>query len=85
MFRDRSRQTECPTTDEEKRKLPGALGSLLWISVDVKVLLTKVIFSTEADIVKTNRLTHDYEKDKVTMLSNTFISEGTEPGTHRLE
>lgn len=25
---DRSRQTECPTTDEEKRKLPGAPGSL---------------------------------------------------------
>lgn len=31
LTRDRSRQTESPTTDEEKKQLRAALGSMSWV------------------------------------------------------
>ena len=72
LTKDRSRQVECPTTDEEKRKLRGALGSLSWVTgqtcflyaVDVNHMLTKIPQSTVADIVTTNKIIRDMKKMK---------------------
>lgn len=72
LSRDRSQMTECPTTQDEKSKLKGVLGSLCWIvgqtcflyAVDVNMLLTKIPSSTVQDILTANKVTRDMKKIK---------------------
>ena len=86
ISRDRSRQTECPTTEQEKSVLRGALGSLSWLTgqtvflfaADVNILLTKVPNSTVNEINETNKLIRAIKKTANQIYKiHTFPSEQT--------
>ena len=72
ITRERSRQTELPTTEAERSQLRGALGSLSWVTgqtcfiyaVDVNILLTQIPNSTVQVINTTNKLIRDIKKVK---------------------
>lgn len=74
ISRDRSRMPDAPVTEEERRKLRGALGSISWLcgqtcflySADVNFLITSIPVATVNELLKTNKLVRDIKKTRDT-------------------
>lgn len=70
ISKDRARQAELPTTEQEKSWLRGTLGSLSWLcgqtcflfAVDVNFLLSRVPVSVVDDITTTNKVVRDVKR-----------------------